>query len=35
MKAKDVLKILNITRPTLTKYIKENKIKVDSVINGQ
>lgn len=34
MKAKDVLKILNITRPTLTKYIKENKIKVDSVING-
>lgn len=35
MKAKDVLKILNITRPTLTKYVKENKIKVDSVINGQ
>ena len=34
MKAKDVLKILNITRPTLTKYVKENKIKVDSVING-
>lgn len=34
MKAKDVLKILNITIPTLTKYIKENKIKVDSVING-
>ena len=35
MKAKDVLKILNITRPTLTKYVKENKIKVDLVINGQ
>ena len=35
MKAKDVLKILNITRPTLTKYVRENKIKVDSVINGQ
>ena len=35
MKAKDVLKILNITRPTLTKYVKENKIKIDSVINGQ
>ena len=34
MKAKDVLKMLNITRPTLTKYVKENKIKVDSVING-
>lgn len=35
MKAKNVLKILNITRPTLTKYVRENKIKVDSVINGQ
>ena len=35
MTAKDVLKILNITRPTLTKYVKENKIKVDAVINGQ
>lgn len=35
MKAKDVLKILNITRPTLTKYVKEHKVKVDSVINGQ
>ena len=35
MKIKDVLKILNITIPTLTKYIKENKIKVDLVINGQ
>lgn len=35
MKAKDVLKILNITRQTLTKYIKENIIKIDNKINGQ
>lgn len=35
MKAKEVLKILNITRQTLTKYVKENKIKIDATINGQ
>jgi len=35
MKAKDVLKTLNITRPTLTKYVKTGLIRVDSVINGQ
>lgn len=34
MKAKEVLKILNITRPTLTKYVKTNKIKVKGLING-
>lgn len=35
MKAKEVLEKLNITRPTLTKYVKEGLIKVDSTINGQ
>ena len=34
MKAKEVLKILNVTRPTLTKYVKTNKIKVKRLING-
>ena len=35
MKAKEVLEKLNITRPTLTKYVKQGLVKVDSVINGQ
>ncbi len=35
MKAKEVLQKLNITRPTLTKYVKDGLIKVDSKINGQ
>lgn len=35
MKAKEVLKELNITRPTLTKYVKQGLVEVDSVINGQ
>lgn len=35
MKAKEVLKTLNITRPTLSKYVKEGLITVDSVVNGQ
>ena len=35
MKAKEVLEILNITRPTLSKYVKEGLIAVDSEINGQ
>lgn len=35
MKAKEVLKILKITRPTLTKYVKTGKIKVIENINGQ
>jgi predicted site-specific integrase-resolvase len=35
MRANEVLKVLNITRPTLCKYIKEGKIKIDATINGQ
>lgn len=35
MKAKEVMQILNITRPTLCKYVKQGLIKVDSQINGQ
>lgn len=35
MKAKEVLKILQITRPTLTKYIKDGTIKILSSHNGQ
>jgi predicted site-specific integrase-resolvase len=35
MKAKEVLKILNISRPTLCKYVKQGLIKVDANINGQ
>lgn len=35
MKAKEVLKILQITRPTLTKYVKDGTIKTISCHNGQ
>jgi predicted site-specific integrase-resolvase len=35
MKAKEVLKILNITRPTLSKYIKEGTIKTMSTHKGR
>lgn len=35
MKAKEVLRLLGITRPTLCKYVKQGLVKVDSVINGQ
>lgn len=35
MKAKEVLKILNITRPTLSKYVKDGTIKVLATHNGQ
>lgn len=35
MKANKVLKLLNITRPTLVKYHRQGLIKIDSVINGQ
>ncbi len=35
MKAKEVLKLLGITRPTLCKYVKQGLIKIDSIINGQ
>ena len=34
MTAKDVLRILQITRPTLTKYVKEGKLKVTTKGNG-
>ena len=35
MKAKEVLDILKITRPTLCKYVKQGLVKIDAVINGQ
>ncbi len=34
MKSKEVLKILRITRPTLTNYVKNGKIKVKKLPNG-
>lgn len=35
MKSNEVLRILNITRPTLCKYVKEEKIKAQKKPNGQ
>ena len=35
MKAKEVLSILRITRPTLTKYVKNGTIKVQVLPNGR
>lgn len=35
MKASEVLKILRITRPTLSKYVKESIIKVTVLPNGR
>jgi predicted site-specific integrase-resolvase len=35
MKTKDVLRILNITRPTLTKYVKSGTIGVTELPNGR
>lgn len=35
LKAKEVMQKLNITRPTLCKYVKQGLIKVDACINGQ
>lgn len=35
MKAKEVLQILRVTRPTLTKYVKEGLIKITVKANGQ
>ena len=35
MKASEVLQLLKITRPTLTKYVKDGKIKVTVKGNGQ
>ena len=34
MKAKEVLKLLNITRVTLHNYVKNGIIKTDSKVNG-
>ena len=35
MRAKEVLILLNISRPTLCKYVKQGLIKIDAIINGQ
>jgi predicted site-specific integrase-resolvase len=35
MKSKEVLELLQITRPTLTKYVKEDLIKVNILPNGR
>lgn len=35
MRAKEVLKLLGISRPTLCKYVKQGLIEIDSIINGQ
>jgi len=35
MRAKEVMKLLNISRPTLYRYVKRGLIKVDAEINGQ
>ena len=35
MKAKEVLQKLEISRPTLSRYVKQGLIKVDSNINGK
>lgn len=34
MKSKEVLELLQITRPTLTKYVKEGIIKIEVLPNG-
>lgn len=35
MKAKDVMRVLQISRTTLYRYVKSGIIKVDCEINGQ
>ena len=35
MKSNEVLKLLKVTRPTLTKYVKNGLIKVETKHNGQ
>ncbi|KOC31246.1 resolvase, partial (plasmid) [Clostridium botulinum] len=35
MKSKEVLELLQITRPTLTKYVKEGIIKTITLPNGR
>lgn len=34
MKSKKVLKLLKVTRPTLTSYVKNKKIRVNKLPNG-
>lgn len=35
MKAREVMRVLDITRPTLCAYVKKGLIKIDSEVNGQ
>ena len=35
MRAKEVMQVLQISRTTLYRYVKQGLIKVDSEINGQ
>ena len=35
MKSKEILELLQITRPTLTKYVKEGIIKIEVLPNGR
>ena len=35
MKAKEVMQMLEISRPTLSRYVKQGLVKVDSIINGK
>lgn len=35
MKCNEVLKVLGVSRPTLTKYVKEGRIKVELKVNNQ
>ncbi len=35
MKAKEVMNLLKISKPTLYKYVKQGLIKIDSNINGK
>ena len=35
MKAKEVMQVLQITRPTLCKYVKQGLVKIDATINGK
>ena len=35
MKSKEVLELLQISRPTLTKYVKSGRIRVEVMKNGR
>ena len=35
LKAKDVMRVLNISRQTLSNYVKQGLIKIDARINGK